>query len=67
MEFTLQYEFDPADAGSLLSAYVIKSKFKLEDLVLEGLCLPARDRSQCREINRAAYELALSAASEEAR
>ena len=47
-----QYSFDPLDFGSVLSADVIKAKFKLGDVILEGLCLPERQRNQCRDINR---------------
>ena len=55
------------DVGVLLSADVIKSKFKLEDVILsEGLCLPPNPRKQCKDLNEAAYHLAMSVASEEA-
>ena len=47
-----QYSFDPLDFGSVLSADLIKAKFKLEDVVLEGLCLPERERRQCKDINK---------------
>jgi hypothetical protein len=46
----------------------MKSKFKLEDVVLsDGLCQPVAERKQCKDINEAAYKLAMSAASEEAK
>jgi hypothetical protein len=46
----------------------MKSKFKLEDVVLsDGLCQSVAERKQCKDINEAAYKLAMSAASEEAK
>ena len=47
-----QHSFDPLDFGSIISADVIKAKFKLEDVIVEGLCLPPRDRRQCKDINK---------------
>ena len=66
-QFSAQYSSSLLDADVLLSADVIKAKFKLEDVVLsEGLCQPVGQRSQCRDLNQAAYDLAMSVASEEA-
>jgi len=62
-----QYESSVADANTLYSASVIKAKFKLEDVVRENLCLPEVPRRQCMDINIAAFDLALSLATEEAR
>ena len=62
-----QYDYSLADANVLYSAKVIKGKFKLEDVVRESLCLPEARRKQCKDINVAAFDLALSLASSEAR
>jgi len=63
---TPQYDLDLFDAGVLISASVIKAKFKLEDVVRESLCVPMIERRQCKDINQAAYNLALEMASEDA-
>ncbi len=66
--FLFQYPSSLLDVGVLLSADVMKSKFKLEDVVLsDGLCQSVAERKQCKDINEAAYKLAMSAASEEAK
>jgi len=62
-----QYDTSIADANTLYSASVIKAKFKIEDVVRESLCLAEIPRKQCMDINMAAFELALSLATEEAR
>ena len=62
-----QYESSVADANILYSASVIKAKFKIEDVVRESLCLPEIPRRQCMDVNIAAFDLALSLATEEAR
>jgi len=62
-----QYDTSVADANTLYSASVIKAKFKLEDVVREALCLPEAPRKQCKDVNAAAFDLALSLATEEAR
>jgi hypothetical protein len=63
----LQYPYSLLDVGVLLSVDVMKTKFKLEDVVLaDGLCLPPEGRKQCKDLNEAAYQLALSVASDEA-
>ena len=62
-----QYDSSVADANTLYSSSVIKAKFKLEDVVRESLCLPEIPRKQCMDINIAAFDLALSLATEEAR
>merc|ERR1712215_370478 len=62
-----QYDSNVADANPLYSASVIKAKFKLEDVVRESLCLPEVTRRQCKDINIAAFDLALSLATDEAR
>ena len=46
---------------------MIKSKFKVEDAVLEALCFPPRDRKQCRDINQEALDYAYSIASDVAK
>jgi len=63
---TPQYDLDLFDAGVLISASVIKAKFKLEDVVRESLCVPMIERRQCKDINQAAYNLALEMASVDA-
>jgi len=62
-----QYDTSIADANTLYSASVIKAKFKIEDVVREKLCLSEVPRRQCMDINIAAFDLALSLATEEAR
>jgi dienelactone hydrolase len=62
-----QYDSSVADANTLQSASVIKAKFKLEDVVRESLCLPEVPRKQCMDINIAAFDMALSLATDEAR
>ena len=62
-----QYDFNIADANTLYSSSVIKAKFKIEDTVREFLCLPEAPRRQCRDINEAAFQVALDLASDEAR
>ena len=62
------YPIDPLDFGGLISADVTKSKFKLEDVILDNVCSETPVvRNQCRDVNVKAFELALSIASEEAR
>ena len=59
------YDLDPIDTGVLQSASVVKAKFKLEDVVLEGLCFEPRERSQCKDVNQAAIDYALEIADED--
>jgi len=63
---TPEYDWDAFDAGVLVSASVIKAKFKLEDVVRESLCRPILQRKQCKDINEAAYQVAMEMASEDA-
>eukprot|EP00088_Acartia_fossae_P066944 TRINITY_DN8320_c0_g1_i1.p1 TRINITY_DN8320_c0_g1~~TRINITY_DN8320_c0_g1_i1.p1 ORF type:complete len:442 (-),score=86.14 TRINITY_DN8320_c0_g1_i1:90-1340(-) len=63
---TPNYDLDVFDAGVLISASVIKAKFKLEDVVRDSLCVPIIERRQCKDINKEAYEVALEMASEDA-
>jgi len=62
-----QYESNVADADILISAKVIKAKFKLEDVVRETLCLDEVPRRQCMDINIQAFQTALELATDEAR
>ena len=55
------------DFGGLISADVIKAKFKLEDIVQEALCENISSRKQCRDVNMQAIAFALEVASPEAR
>lgn len=62
------YPLDPLDFGGLISADVTKAKFKLEDIVKGQLCEDVSEqRRQCADVNRVAFEVALSIASEETR
>ena len=61
------YPLDPLDFGGLISADVIKAKFKLEDIIQEALCEPISARKQCADVNDKALAFALSVASDEAR
>jgi len=62
-----QYESSPIDVGILISASVIKAKFKLQDSVREALCLSPVERKQCMDINIQAFNLAMDLATEEAK
>ncbi len=57
------YPLDPLDFGGLISADVIKAKFKLEDVVYENLCQDSQARRQCADVNQIALEFALAASS----
>ena len=61
------YPLDPLDFGGLISADVIKAKFKLEDIVQEALCEEVSSRRQCADVNAKALELALDVAAPEAK
>ena len=61
------YPTDPLDFGGLVSADTMKAKFKLEDVVEAAVCSSSITRRQCKDVNIGAYELALQAASDEAR
>merc|ERR1712051_368355 len=63
----LSYSSDPLDFGGLLSANMIKAKYKLEDVILEKMCEEAKPRNQCADVNAKALELALETADEVAR
>ena len=63
----LSYSLDPLDFGGLLSANMIKAKYKLEDVILEKMCEEAKPRNQCADVNAKALELALETADEVAR
>jgi len=63
----LSYSLDPLDFGGLLSADMIKAKYKLEDVILEKMCEEAKPRNQCADVNAKALELALETADEVAR
>ena len=45
------YPLDPLDFGGLLSADVTKAKFKLEDVIQEGICSDSITRKQCKDVN----------------
>jgi len=61
------YPIDPLDFGGLISADVTKAKFKLEDVIQEGICSDSITRKQCKDANIRAYEVALAVSSDEAR
>ena len=61
------YPLDPLDFGGLISADIIKAKFKLEDIVQEALCEEVSTRRQCADVNARALELALDVAAPEAK
>jgi len=63
----LSYPLDPLDFGGLLSADMIKAKYKLEDIILEKSCEEIKERNQCADINAKALELALNTADDIAR
>ena len=45
------YPIDPLDFGGLISADVTKAKFKLEDVIQEGICSDSITRKQCKDAN----------------
>jgi len=63
----LAYPLDPLDFGGLISADMIKAKYKLEDVVVDKMCEEFKTRNQCADVNRKALELALSVADDVAR
>ena len=63
----LSYPLDPLDFGGLISADMIKAKYKLEDVILEKMCEETKPRNQCADINAKALELALNSADEVSR
>jgi len=61
-----KYAFDPTEHDHLVSAEVIKAKFKMAEDVLDHLCIDYEQRLHCKDINEEAFRLAQSVASDKA-